>query len=97
MDGTMMEYIVWIYLIAINVTAFFVYGIDKQKAVKGKWRISERALIMLAVLGGSVGAWTGMQVFRHKTKHALFVAGVPLIFFVELAAVIYFILRGYTI
>lgn len=97
MGGTMMEYIVWIYLIAINVTAFFVYGIDKQKAVKGKWRISEKALIMLAVLGGSVGAWTGMQVFRHKTKHALFVAGVPLIFFAELAAMIYFILRGYII
>lgn len=86
-----MEYVIGIYLIVINVAAFCIYGIDKQKAVKGKWRISERTLILLAVSGGSVGAWAGMQVFRHKTKHALFVVGVPLIFFVELGAVIAFL------
>lgn len=73
-----------LYLVVMNVVAFIVYGIDKQKAKKGKWRISEKALIMLAVFGGSIGAWIGMQVFRHKTKHLLFVIGVPLIFFVEL-------------
>ncbi|MDE6434541.1 MAG: DUF1294 domain-containing protein [Lachnospiraceae bacterium] len=86
-----MEYIIWFYIIVINVAAFFIYGIDKQKAVRGKWRISEKTLIMLAVLGGSVGAWIGMQVFRHKTKHTLFVAGVPFIFFVEAGAVIYYL------
>ena len=73
-----------LYLIVMNVLTFIVYGIDKQKAKRGKWRISEKTLMMLAVFGGSIGAWIGMQVFRHKTKHLLFVIGVPLIFFVEL-------------
>lgn len=86
-----------LYLVVINVVAFVVYGIDKRKAIKGKWRISEKALIMLAVCGGSIGAWIGMQVFRHKTKHLLFVIGVPLIFFMEIGIVIYFILMSYHI
>ena len=73
-----------LYLIVMNVLTFIVYGIDKQKAKRGNWRISEKTLMMLAVFGGSIGAWIGMQVFRHKTKHLLFVIGVPLIFFVEL-------------
>lgn len=77
-----------LYLVVMNVVAFIVYGIDKQKAKKGKWRISEKAFMMLAVFGGSIGAWIGMQVFRHKTKHLLFVIGVPLIFFVELGLVL---------
>ncbi|MDD6070010.1 MAG: DUF1294 domain-containing protein [Clostridiales bacterium] len=86
-----------LYLIVMNVMTFIVYGIDKQKAKRGKWRISEKTLMMLAVFGGSIGAWIGMQVFRHKTKHLLFVIGVPLIFFVELGIVIYFILMSYHI
>lgn len=86
-----------LYLVVINVVTFVVYGIDKRRAIKGKWRISEKALIMLAVCGGSIGAWIGMQVFRHKTKHLLFVIGVPLIFFVEIGIVIYFILMSYHI
>ena len=86
-----------LYLVVINVVTFVVYGIDKRRAIKGKWRISEKALIMLAVCGGSIGAWIGMQVFRHKTKHLLFVIGVPLIFFVEIVIVIYFILMSYHI
>lgn len=49
------------YLIIINAVAFIVYGIDKYKAKKAKWRISEATLLMLAVLGGSIGAWTGMR------------------------------------
>lgn len=77
-----------LYLIVMNVLTFIVYGIDKQKAKRGKWRISEKTLMMLAVFGGSIGAWIGMQVFRHKTKHLLFVIGVPLIFFVELGIVL---------
>ena len=81
-----------LYLVVINVVTFVVYGIDKRRAIKGKWRISEKALIMLAVCGGSIGAWIGMQVFRHKTKHLLFVIGVPLIFFVEIGIVLFFIL-----
>ena len=68
-----------LYLVVINVVTFVVYGIDKRRAIKGKWRISEKALIMLAVCGGSIGAWIGMQVFRHKTKHLKFTLGIPAI------------------
>ena len=54
------------YLLVINAVAFFVYGIDKLKARKGRWRISEATLLLLAIVGGSVGAWLGMKVWHHK-------------------------------
>ena len=60
------------YLLAINAVAFIVYGIDKYKAKKAKWRISEATLLLLAVLGGSIGAWMGMKVWHHKTMHKKF-------------------------
>ncbi len=82
-----MEYVlVWtivIYVLFINIITFLMYYTDKKKAVKGIWRISERALIGMAVLGGSVGAMLSMQVFRHKTKHKKFFIGVPLILTVQ--------------
>ena len=64
-----LPHIVLIYLAVINVVTFFVYGIDKWKAKKSKWRIRETALLGLAVLGGSIGAWLGMKVWHHKTLH----------------------------
>lgn len=73
------------YLIAIN--AFF--GIDKWKAVHGKWRISEAMLLGLAVLGGSIGAWLGMMAWRHKTKHKMFQLGVPVIMIMQIALFVY--------
>ena len=78
------------YLIALNIVTFFVYGIDKLKARKNKWRIREASLLLLAVLGGSVGAWLGMQVWHHKTQHKKFKYGLPLILLVQIA-LIYFI------
>lgn len=57
------------YLIAINFITFIVYGIDKYKAKKSKWRIPEATLLLIAVIGGSIGAWTGMKVWHHK-NHA---------------------------
>ena len=57
------------YLIVINVVTFLVYGIDKWKAKQGSWRISEATLLILAVIGGSIGALLGMKVWRHKTMH----------------------------
>ena len=63
---------IWIglgYLVIINVVTFLIYGIDKRKAVKHKYRISEKTLILMALIGGSIGALIGMKVFRHKTKH----------------------------
>ena len=77
------------YILAINVVAFFVYGIDKYKAKHDKWRISEATLLMLAVIGGSVGAWGGIKVWHHKTMHKKFKYGVPIIFFLQMALVIY--------
>ena len=71
-------YIILTYLIAINIITFIVYGNDKRKARKNKWRTPESTLLMLALIGGAYGAWLGMRVFRHKTKHWKFRILVPL-------------------
>ena len=78
-----------IYLIAINVITFLVYGIDKWKAKRSKWRIPEATLLGLAVIGGSIGAWLGMKVWHHKTMHKKFQFGIPLILIIQLAIVIW--------
>ena len=78
------------YMLVINAVAFFVYGIDKLKAKKGKWRISEASLLLLAVIGGSVGAWAGMKAWHHKTMHKKFRYGLPLIALLHLFFVLYF-------
>ena len=85
-------HIALIYLAVINVVTFFMYGIDKWKAKKSKWRIREAALLGLAVLGGSIGAWLGMKVWHHKTQHKKFKYGVPAIIIVQLALIVYFII-----
>ena len=79
-----------IYLSALNLLAFSLMGLDKRRARRGMWRISERALFLSALLGGSVGAILGMQCFRHKTKHRSFTDGMPVIlaFQLLLAAVL---------
>ena len=82
-----------LYLIAINVVTFLVYGLDKWKAKRDAWRISETTLLLLAAAGGSVGALLGMQIFRHKTKHVKFTVGVPVILLVQVALVIWWLLR----
>lgn len=78
-----------IILLVINVITFFTYGIDKWKAKHGKWRISEATLLLLALLGGSFGAWLGMKAWHHKTMHLKFKYGVPAIFFIEIAVALY--------
>ena len=60
---------IFYYVIIINLIAFIVYGIDKRKAMMHQWRIPEATLLILALIGGSIGAWFGMQFFHHKTKH----------------------------
>ncbi len=79
-----------VYLIfaLLNLWTFFAFGVDKRKAKKGRWRISEKTLLLLAVLGGSAGAWLGMKVWRHKTLHKKFRYGIPLIFFLQLLALL---------
>ena len=76
----------YLYLLAINLTAFLVFGWDKLMAKLGKRRVPERTLFLLAGLLGSVGAWLGMQIFRHKTKHTSFVVGIPAILVAQMAA-----------
>jgi len=77
-----------ICLAVINVVTFVLYGIDKFKAQHARWRIPESVLIGLAVIGGSIGAWLGMMVWRHKTQHKKFKYGVPLILVVQIALLI---------
>lgn len=77
------------YIIAINIISFIIYGVDKLKAKKGLWRIPESTLLLLAAIGGSIGSWAGMMIWRHKTKHLKFTLGVPAIFILQFALLIY--------
>ncbi|HIX98147.1 DUF1294 domain-containing protein [Faecalicatena contorta] len=77
------------YLILVNIIAFAAFGIDKRKAVKHKYRISEATLLGLALIGGSAGALAGMHLFHHKTKKLLFRA-VPMLLAVQIALLIIF-------
>lgn len=72
------------YLLGINISAFLIYGLDKFKAQRQLWRIPEITLLLVALLGGSLGAWLGMKVWRHKSKHLLFSIGLPLILALQL-------------
>ena len=72
------------YLALINLITFVVYGIDKLKAKNGKWRIPESTLLLLAVVGGSIGAWCGMKAWHHKTLHKSFRFGIPAILAVQI-------------
>ncbi|MBR3610788.1 MAG: DUF1294 domain-containing protein [Oscillospiraceae bacterium] len=78
-----------IYYIAVNVIAFAMYGADKYFAKKDMWRISEKALIGIAAIGGAFGAFAGMETFRHKTKHAKFKIFVPVLMAVHLGVLAY--------
>ena len=77
------------YLIVINVTVFLVYGIDKWKAKQGSWRISEATLLILAAIGGSIGALLGMKVWHHKTMNKKFKYGLPLILIIQIILIGY--------
>ena len=78
-------HIIILYLVAINVVTFLLYGIDKFKAQRSRWRIPEAVLLGLAVVGGSIGAWLGMMVWRHKTQHKKFKYGIPSILALQIA------------
>lgn len=74
------------YLVLINLAAFIAMGVDKSKAKRGAWRIPEKTLFLLSLLGGSIGSLAGMYAFRHKTRHMKFVIGMPAILILHLAA-----------
>lgn len=83
-----MEGVFW-YLCVVNIAAFLMYGLDKQKARMNRWRIPEATLIGIAVIGGSVGAYAGMKAFHHKTKKPKFYIGVPVIMLLQAALAVY--------
>ena len=82
-----------VWLAVINLLTFIVYGADKRRARKGKWRVPEKMLFLLPLLGGSIGALLGMRVFHHKTRHWYFVWGVPAILLAQLALAVWLLTR----
>lgn len=77
-------------IVLLNLITFIVYGIDKLKARKNKWRIPDSTLMLLAIIGGSIGALLGIKVWHHKTLHRKFRYGIPMIILAQTALVIYF-------
>lgn len=84
-----------LYLIMINLLGVFLMADDKRRARQKKWRISEKTLFLTALLGGSIGTWSGMYLFHHKTKHWYFQFGMPAIFFLQLAGSLWCLLGGF--
>ncbi|MBQ6868428.1 MAG: DUF1294 domain-containing protein [Clostridia bacterium] len=84
-----MDNSILVFLLVMNILAFAMYGLDKYYAMADKWRISEKNLLLVAYLGGSIGAYTAMRIFRHKTKHAKFTIGVPLAIVLHIAIAVY--------
>ena len=82
-----------LYLLAVNLAAFLLMGMDKRRARLGKRRISERTLFLPAVLGGALGGMLGMSLFHHKTRHWYFRWGYPLLLILQLAALVWLTLR----
>ncbi|MFP7253565.1 DUF1294 domain-containing protein [Terribacillus goriensis] len=81
--------VISLYLLVINILLFSWMGIDKQRAKKHEWRISERRLWITAIIGGALGGWLGMQAFRHKTKHNAFVIGFPCLVAMHVLLILY--------
>jgi uncharacterized membrane protein YsdA (DUF1294 family) len=79
--------IIIIYAVIINIIGFFSMLIDKRRAIKNKWRIPEKTLFLIAIIGGSVGSIAGMRLFRHKTKHWYFAYGMPAILLVQIVII----------
>ena len=78
---------IYYYLLAVNILAFVLFGIDKQKACHNLWRIPEKTLLLSALIGGSAGAIFGLQFFHHITRLPKFAIGVPVILVVEIVVV----------
>lgn len=77
------------YLIILNLAGFLAMYSDKKRAIHHKWRIPEKTLFLISLLGGSIGTWSGMYVFHHKTKHWYFVVGMPVILLVQVIVLCY--------
>ena len=88
-------YVIVAYLIIVNLIAFCLMGSDKKKAKTGAWRIPEKTLFLSAIIGGSIGAIAGMQVFRHKTKHWYFKYGMPAILILQVAIAVFILWKPF--
>lgn len=86
--------VVIFYLVIVNILAFLLYGIDKRKAKRARWRIPESVLLGMAAVGGSVGAWLGMRVWHHKTQHKKFRYGVPAILVAQIVVLVLIFCQG---
>lgn len=80
---------IFIYLLCVNFIGFCMMWHDKRQAIRRKQRVPEKRLWLVAIIGGAVGMWLSMYVFRHKTKHAQFVIGFLLLSLVQIAGVYY--------
>lgn len=85
--------LILIYILLINLIAFYFYWNDKRRAKKNKWRIPENTLLLIALIGGSIGALLGMKVFRHKTKHWKFKILVPLFLILQIVLAVYLYMK----
>lgn len=83
--------IIYVYIIIINLIGFIIMAVDKRAAIKRKWRISEKQLFFIGIIGGALGIYISMYTFRHKTKHWYFKIGMPIIIALQLLIGIYFI------
>ncbi|MBQ8568996.1 MAG: DUF1294 domain-containing protein [Oscillospiraceae bacterium] len=87
-------YVIIIYFTVINVTGFVLTVSDKKKAKAGKWRVPEKTLFIVSILGASVSVYLAMRLFRHKTKHKRFMIGIPVIIALQLALIIILCLKS---
>lgn len=86
-------WVILVYLLVMNIVGVAVMGIDKWKAKHHAWRIPESTLFLVSILGGSVGTWAGMYLFRHKTRHWYFVIGMPVILAIQIVIAVYVFYR----
>lgn len=78
------------YILTVNLISFLLFGLDKRRAKQSRWRIPEKTLFTLALVGGTPGALAGMRLFRHKTRHRAFALGLPVILLVQLLLAYYY-------
>ena len=86
--------VVLAYLLVMTIVGLIIMKADKTKAEKNKWRIKEATLFLISAIGGSLGTWAGMYLFRHKTKHWYFVVGMPLILILHIALLVFLFSKG---
>ena len=93
----MSRMVLFYWILAVSLIAFVLFGIDKEKAARRKWRVPEKTLFLFAALGGAPGALLGMLVFRHKTKHPAFTAGIPAILLLWVLLILIALWQGWLI